>query len=213
MDKTYGKLKLYTEQGGKVREIIQLLTSVESAYNNLYALDFIIRNRNAERSSRLEYSFQYKVSDRTEPIPDVDGLILPEDRLQITSIVIRSPGFWEFLGSLNPLQQIREYLNDRHEQSKDRKYRERRENDQLRLENERQQLENEKLKTILIRERIELLKEAGFEPEEIRRLLIKYAIEPLGELDQYVSRGLISNASVKRHIIDPMERPDRRNRF
>ena len=31
-----------------------------------------------------------------------------------------SPGFWEFLGSLNPLEVIRRYLNDRHERAKDR---------------------------------------------------------------------------------------------
>lgn len=47
----------------------------------------------------------------------------PDDRLELRRISIESPGFWEFFGALNPLQQIREYLKDRHERRKDVDYR------------------------------------------------------------------------------------------
>lgn len=50
--------------------------------------------------------------------------VLPEHRLVIKSIRIESPGFWEVFASLNPLQQIREYLNDRHKRKQDREFRE-----------------------------------------------------------------------------------------
>lgn len=189
----YGRLKINTERGGEVREIIQFLSALENAYNNLYALDFISSNPN-------DYHRPYR--DFFTPhlgLPlDVEGLILPEDRLNMTSVVIESPGFWEFLGNLNPLLQLREYLKDRHERRKDSDYREGYESEHLELENDRQRIENEKLKTELIRERMQLLSEAGFEKEEIRRLLIRHAIEPLSHLDKHISQKLISDASVKK---------------
>ena len=43
--------------------------------------------------------------------------------LDLVSVVIESPGFWEFIGALNPLEQLRGYLVERHERMKDREYR------------------------------------------------------------------------------------------
>jgi len=37
---------------------------------------------------------------------DIDKIVLPSDRLYISKVNIQSPGFWEVLGSLNPLQHI-----------------------------------------------------------------------------------------------------------
>jgi len=45
-------------------------------------------------------------------------VILPEDRLRIHRIAIKSPGFWEFFGNINPLEVLRKYLCDRHERKK-----------------------------------------------------------------------------------------------
>jgi len=49
---------------------------------------------------------------------DKDNIIPQDERLVISKVTFQSPGFWEFLGSLNPLEQIREYLKDRHERQK-----------------------------------------------------------------------------------------------
>lgn len=193
----YGKLKISTERGGEVREIIQFLSALENAYNNLYALDFISSNADDYRRRYRDF-FPYRFTPNLGLPLDVEGLILPEDRLKMTSVVIESPGFWEFLGTLNPLLQLREYLKDRHERRKDSDDREGYESERLALENERQRLENEKLKTEIIRDRIRLLEEAGFDPEERRRLLIRHAIEPLSHLDRHINQRLISDASVKK---------------
>src|SRR5206468_3287516 len=64
-------------------------------------------------------------------LSDLSESILPDDRLTIRKIQVASPGFWEFFGSLNPLQQIREYLNDRHKRRQDREYREKSEAEKL----------------------------------------------------------------------------------
>ena len=84
---------------------------------------------------------------------------------------IESPGFWEFLGALNPLQQIREYLNGRHKRRQDREYRETAEQERLRLENaliQRQVCEKE---NAVLRDRINLAKELGYSDHELRQLL------------------------------------------
>jgi len=47
-----------------------------------------------------------------------ENIVLPSERLFFSKVNIQSPGFWEVMGSLNPLQQIREYLKDRHERKK-----------------------------------------------------------------------------------------------
>lgn len=68
------------------------------------------------------------------------------DRVVFTSANISSPGFWEFLAKLNPLEIIRLFLNDRHERRKDRQYREG-------MEEENLYLQNELLRNKIIRER------------------------------------------------------------
>jgi hypothetical protein len=192
----YGKLKIRTKRGGEVREIIQFLTVLENTYNNLYALEFIAKNVDTFRRQRYESPFPFRPSGYLDSLSDIEGLILPEDRLRMTSVVIESPGFWEFLGNLNPLSQIREYLKDRHERRQDIEYRERYERERLSLENERQRIENARFETELIRERIQLLEEAGFGPDEIRRLTVRHAFEPLRQLDTFTNNGLINESSV-----------------
>lgn len=43
--------------------------------------------------------------------------------LALSAVRLESLGFWEFAGSLNPLGQVRGYLNERHERRKDDEFR------------------------------------------------------------------------------------------
>src|SRR5208282_3632304 len=105
-----------------------------------------------------QYERQWRAFDRLEPwvfrrknywltaltparsaIPsasEVTAFVAPRDRLRIHSVTLSSPGFWEFFGKLNPLEVIRQYLTYRHEQRKDREYREAAEKNKLNLENQ-----------------------------------------------------------------------------
>lgn len=56
---------------------------------------------------------------------NIDSAVLRDDRLIILKVNIQSPDFWEVIGSLNPLEQIREFLKDRHERKIDDHYRSR----------------------------------------------------------------------------------------
>src|SRR5690606_11924323 len=95
---------------------------------------------------------------------DFEKIILPSDALVINRVNIQSPGFWEFLGSLNPLQQIREFLKDRHERKKDKKYR-------SRQEEELGDLSIMEKKNNIVNQRIEILKGLGYPEAEIRQLV------------------------------------------
>lgn len=58
--------------------------------------------------------------------PIIDDAVFkefPEVRLSLRSVELHSPGFWEFFGKANPLEFIRQLLNDLHERNKDYSYR------------------------------------------------------------------------------------------
>ncbi|RDK82776.1 hypothetical protein [Marinirhabdus gelatinilytica] len=113
-----------------------------------------------------------------------DKLILPSDSLKINKVNIQSPGFWEFLGSLNPLQQIREYLKDRHERIKDKNYR-------SRQEEQIGELEITEKQTRILNGRIETLKSLGFSDIEIRQMVNSLIQEPLNRLNKFQDNGQI----------------------
>ncbi|MDT8445231.1 MAG: hypothetical protein RQ722_13125, partial [Desulfuromonadales bacterium] len=92
-------------------------------FNHLYAFDFIVADakRRHEELNESRYS-SWGNGKPIRTIPTVrkpEEVVLPEDRIQVSSIVIKSPDFWEFLGSINPLEVLRKYLCDRHERKKD----------------------------------------------------------------------------------------------
>lgn len=113
-----------------------------------------------------------------------DSLILNEDKLILNKVNFQSPGFWEFLGSVNPLQQIREYIKDRHERNKDRKWRDNQEEKKVNLEN--QLLENK-----IIHERINILKSLNYSNEEIKIFINETFTQPLAELNKFQDNNTI----------------------
>lgn len=115
---------------------------------------------------------------------DFDKIILPGDRLQLSRINIQSPGFWEFLGALNPLQQIREYLKDRHERKKDKAYRNRQ-------EEEKGELEILTQRDGIINRRIGMLRELGYTETEIRQFVFLMVTQPLNILGRQQDNGFI----------------------
>ncbi len=200
-----GSLRIFARRAGTVNELIGLLQSVEEAYNKIFLFySFIDFFTNRERFFMLPHFWRKWIEFRFPvlfwmpylglPQFEYPEAMLPEYKLEVRRIQIESPGFWEFLGAPNPLQQIREYLNDRHKRRQDREYREQAERERLQLENElirRQILEKE---NSVFRERINLLKEIGFSDEEIRRLMWVYVSQPLIALGKHQDTGLIENA-------------------
>lgn len=201
MAEEYGRLTIEAERGGTIAEISDYLLSLENAYNNLYAFDLLyVRARQIvygdrdSQSTIFENVVRYPRASTLKalkPFKNVEGLVLPEDRLRLVSVVIPSPGFWEVIGSFNPLETIRKYLGERHEQRKDREYREP-------LEAEKLSLENEKLRTEVLRDKVEFMRSMEMPEEQIRQALAEHVIRPLSSMDQYQDSRLIKGASIRK---------------
>ena len=153
------------------------LFAIENAYNKLYVFDKFITKKNLALQEYFDIS-------TINIVPSI------EHQLKISKVVFNSPGFWKFIGDLNVLTQIREFIKENHERRKDKNYRNEHESSRLELENKRLfvdiELQEEKLKQIkemnqleLIKTKIELLEKAGYDKKEIRELTNAYYIKPL----------------------------------
>uniref|UniRef100_UPI001CA36C62 hypothetical protein n=1 Tax=Vibrio cholerae TaxID=666 RepID=UPI001CA36C62 len=100
-----------------------------------------------------------------------------------------SPGFWEFLGKLNPLEVLRQYLNDRHERKKDEDYRNT-------LEKEKLGIENDILKLEFTRQVIEVARQTGHSEEEIRSIVRDQIVIPLISLDALSEKGMVTYVEI-----------------
>lgn len=160
---------------GSVEEIISFLNDIEKAYNGILCfereIDSILSSYGNNRSLPLEI-FDYNIKE--------------EDKLILNKIRIQSPGLWEFIGSINPIQQIREFLKDHHERKKDRLYR-------MRQEKERNDLELEKLRLSVISDKIEMLESIGYPKEDIKNIVESLVLKPLEKLSIHQDNHLIND--------------------
>lgn len=187
------RLRIKGLRGGTPDELIEYLSDLKNAYNSLYVFNTFLDNSNpfSKRRRRFlfyEFGLPYLGNYKLE---SAEELILPENRLVVDKIVIQSPGFWEVIGSLNPLQQIREYLNDRHKRQQDRNWRNETDKRKAELENELLQRQIFESDNKIMRERIEILRELGFGETEIRELIWTNMGEPLRQLGKHQDNGLI----------------------
>jgi len=188
-------IRINAERLDEVRGVITYLHDVETAYNNLYVFHLLVDEvEKAYQPSGQSWERRTKrtPSLRTVSKAKVRGIVLPEDTLWLHRINIESPGFWEFLGALNPLETLRKYLADRHERIKDKQYRNQ-------LEAEKMRLEVERLKTEVAKDRIDLLREVGVPEEKIRDALTRHLVEPLSVIDRHQDAGLILGAEIVNH--------------
>jgi hypothetical protein len=115
---------------------------------------------------------------------EIEKIVLPHDSLYISKVNIQSPGFWEILGSLNPLLQIKEGLKDYHERKKDKNYR-------SRQEEALGELAIIEKKESLLNTRIDTLKKLGYSDAEIKHVVYSMVIEPLNILGKHQDNGQI----------------------
>jgi hypothetical protein len=177
--KNRAKLRIEAEGGVPVSSARELLASVEHAYNGLLILESMTEPRSVSNPSWIP-SVDFSVEASS-------GMVLPTDRLVLSAVELSSPGFFEFLGSLNPLEVIRKYLVDRHERRKDREYKEG-------LEAQRLSLENQRLANGVIAERIDILKKLGVPDPVIASIVNHLVYRPLEDLGGIQDRGLIIEA-------------------
>ena len=143
------RLRVHGEGDVEVELVAAFLSDLEHAYDSALLFDATIDGmRRAARDfpfPRYPFALDFgwppgrRGVRRTRdwpPTPEEVASFVPRsEQLVLSAVSLASPGFWEFLGTLNPLEILRKYLNDRHERRKDRDYRESAERRRLELEN------------------------------------------------------------------------------
>ena len=213
MPQEWGKIRIHGHGEIELALIEEYLADLKHAYDSLIAFESVMYG--LERVSR-EFPFPFFPAGMMLVWPlgprravryvrgwppttdEVSSLVPHSEQLVLSAVQLSSPGFWEFLGKINPLEVIRLYLNDRHERRKDRVYRESAEERRLRLENLK--LENE-----VIASRVKIAKELGATDRDLAPLLNELVNKPLLALDRHQDKGVIENAEIN-HDQDDKER-------
>jgi hypothetical protein len=171
---TKATLRIRSSGGRDLGPVITMLVDLQQAYVAAYIF-FTAPPKQLVSLARLE-------AKGTAELPMLTDLVL-------SRVTLSSPGFWEFVGSLNPLKVLVDYLQQAHERKKDEDYRNNAERDKLALE-------NELLRNRVIKERVELLQNVGFNNAELKGLMTTYLSEPLLKTREHVNSGLIEGAGI-----------------
>ncbi|WP_426661933.1 hypothetical protein [Rhodanobacter aciditrophus] len=193
-----GSLRIIGERGGTISEITEFLSDLEKAYVAIYTFD---QSWLPKRLSRLlppeiwiELGYPLWATSDARQAPMPADAVPPYARLVLEHVRIESPGFWEVVASFNPLQQIREYLNDRHRRRQDREFREAAERERLMLENELIRKQIAEKDNAILRDRIAVLRDLGYSDKEIDRLIWSSIGGPMARLGRHQDTGLIGGA-------------------
>ena len=193
------RLRVHGRGGVEVELVATYLTDLKHAYDSLLLFEATI-----DGMRRLARDFPFPrhpfgtdfgwppVSRRTSWPPTAEAVasfVPRKEQLVLSAVRLNSPGFWEFLGTLNPLEVLRKYLNDRHERRKDHEYRES-------AEQRRLALENLSLESRVILERVRLAKEIGATDRDLAPLLNELIYKPLMALDRYQDKGVIEHTEI-----------------
>jgi hypothetical protein len=116
--------------------------------------------------------------------------LLPDEQLLITCADLHSPGFFEALGKLNPLEVLRQYLIDEHERKKDMNYRNKEEEMLL-------QLENQARLNKVIKEKIEILRSLDIDEAEIREVILKVMIMPMERFTNAIAQPPVTGIIIQ----------------
>jgi hypothetical protein len=178
------------------------LSDIEQAYNFIYSFESttetLAKSLKASPFAQLGLAPFFELPTiplrprrytRWPPSPEEVRLAVSyQDRLRLSPAKLK-PGFWGFIGAVNPLETIRQYLSDRLGRKKDCGYR-------GRAEAERLAMESEILKTKMLAERIALLKELGYRDREMAPLVNALVLEPLDRLGRHQDREEIGTAEI-----------------
>jgi hypothetical protein len=187
-----GLLRIHGHAERRVDDVVSFLRSLEHAYCGAYIFfDLLVDDEARFRRGFVPLPWRWTHPSFPRVAPrDFAMFVKPDDQLVLRAARLSSPGAWEFLAKLNPLEVVRHYLAERHERRKDKEYRER-------AEDKRLSLENSLLENRVIRERIEIARSMGATDADLIPLLNEFIHQPLRELGKHQDSGLIDGAEIK----------------
>lgn len=203
------RARIYGDFLGTVKDVIATLETLCQAYYIFLLLDIAINNlESAKKILCLDVS---DLSEYSYVLKKYGGYkyILPNEDLVISKINFNSPGFWEVIGALNPLTQIREYINDRHNRKRDKQfwkselYKSALENQKLELENQKLALQNQEYSIELSLKKIALTKEiysvlqnSGCSEAELRKFTNE-CVGTLAKLEHCIDDNRITRVEIE----------------
>ncbi|KAF0135170.1 MAG: hypothetical protein FD152_1376 [Xanthobacteraceae bacterium] len=195
VERKRGAIKLNLERGATISEFNSFLSDLEIAYLSIYQLPSLewLRSLRGLRPYPIGY-FDPELfygGTRIDQMRAQD--VYPPDQLEISRITIQSPGWIELMGSLNPLQQLRDYLKDRHERKKDKEWRWKSEKERAEAELEILRIQAERERVGALKEFYDLLDRMELSPEEKRKILWERVGTPLTRLARHQDRGLLGS--------------------
>jgi len=195
-----GQIRIHGHGEFDVELVIGYLSDLRQAYNSILVFEATMDRLRAYRESGYPFypgslfPFPPSAIRRMRAWPPTAAAIASAvpvfEQLVLAHVRLQSPGYWDFIGQLNPFEVLRRYLNDRHERRKDHEYRESAEARKLKLKN--LILEND-----AIGGRIKLAKQLGATDHDLAPLLNELVYRPLESLDRHQDKGLIENVEVR----------------
>lgn len=192
---------IYGDKLGTAKEVIETLETFCHVYYVFLLLNIAVKD-----TTFFKIILDSDISDFSSFSCFVKNFsnkyVLPSEELIISKINFNSPGFWGVIGELNPLAQMREYINERHKRKKDIKLLE---SEVLKseLENQRRALENEEYsieisfkKLVLTKEIYSTLKDMGYSEIELRKFT-NYSISALTKLDRCIDDNRITGVEIE----------------
>jgi hypothetical protein len=171
-----GRLILQAKGHVLLRDTVTYLSGIHTVYSAVRSLELLPRRLPA----------QIKLPPRTLH----NFLELPnEDELVFSSGHFESPGVWEFIGKLSPLEFVLKLINDHH----------RRKIEMAKLPEtlRKSKLENDIREMDLLQTQISLARDVGFTNEEIGDFLRERIVLPARQIQEAQDSGLISTAKVE----------------
>ena len=169
-----------------------ILQRFSSAYYGILFFDQISRIDNLRTIRKLYSVIEFNPYYEIWRFDDEIISMLPEHftyPLELKGAVFQSPGFWEFIGKIDPLKHIREFLNERHDRKKDTEYRNKYEEKELDLKNKLLQLD-------VVRKTIAISKKAGVPDDEITKILRDNVLVPMLKLETFQDAKMISHIEI-----------------
>jgi hypothetical protein len=189
MPARYATLQIECQAPLLLSEARALLDAMQGAYDGLAAFNAISEDFAAIYRRQERYGFPFPFYGPVLPTQHLpaDQIVGVDDVIFLQRAEFSSPGFFEFLAALNPLEQIRRYLNDRHQRKLDllnlpiQQETARRVNDNLELQNERVAIEN-------LRQILAVGRDAGLSDTQITSMYRQYVSKNLRTLGDTVER-------------------------
>jgi hypothetical protein len=177
-------LQIKAVSGVLLRDVSTLFSDLEFSYGSV-AYFFWITDKDNGLPFHILGRFWYY--EGHFPLKEI---FLRDTDLRLYSANFNSPGIWEFLGKINPLEVIRLMINDHYE----RQHRER----FIPYERRKRELENLILENQVVSERVEILRQAGMDQAQIDAVIRDTVLRPVSRLAAHQDSGLIRDASLRR---------------